>query len=297
MTQLTETAVAGVETTGAVPGEDADLVVFTPYRAGVPNLRRYLTDAWGRRHFAFELARTDLRSQHFNTVFGMVWLILNPLMLTFVYFLLTSIIGHVRGGSAHYLSHLMSGLFAYYLFMQSSSHSSNSVVKGGKLIMNTAFPKVLLPISAVFVGIMRFIPTIAIYLIIHAIAGQPFSPAMLWGVIPFAELVLFTIGFAMLVSSLNVYFRDLKAFLPYMLRIWLYLSPVLYYIDQFPHRLWPMKYINPLFPILGTWTQALGEAKVPGWHLMIEGAIWAAIAVAVGGYVFISRERDFAVRI
>src|SRR5262245_65410535 len=76
----------------------ADIVrVHAPYRKGLPNLPVYLKDLWERRHFAVEMSRTQIRSQHLNTVFGQLWLILNPLLLALVYFMLVMILGRGRG--------------------------------------------------------------------------------------------------------------------------------------------------------------------------------------------------------
>ncbi len=66
--------------------------VYEPHRVGLPPLRPYLRELWRRREFAFEMSRTDLRSQHFNTVFGQLWLVLNPLLLACVYFILVDIL-------------------------------------------------------------------------------------------------------------------------------------------------------------------------------------------------------------
>src|SRR3712207_5440560 len=66
--------------------------VYEPHRVGLPKLGPYLREVWRRREFAAELSRTKLRSQHFNTVFGQLWLVLNPLLLGLVYFILVDIL-------------------------------------------------------------------------------------------------------------------------------------------------------------------------------------------------------------
>lgn len=137
-----------------------DVQVYTPFRGGIPRLRPYLREVWVRRYFALELARAEIRTQNSGTGLGQLWLILNPLLLTFVYYLLTTII---RGGSRgpEYLAHIMAGLFLYYLFSTSVSGGASSILSSGRLVLNTAFPKMLLPISVVAVSFMRFLPTVA----------------------------------------------------------------------------------------------------------------------------------------
>src|SRR5919205_10118 len=87
--------------------------IYEPHRVGLPKLGPYLRELWRRREFAVELSRTKLRSQHFNTVFGQLWLVLNPLLLGLVYFILVDILqSGTRGGA--FFAHLLAGIFAYY---------------------------------------------------------------------------------------------------------------------------------------------------------------------------------------
>src|SRR5215208_3081324 len=135
--------------------------VYEPHRVGLPPLVPYVRELWRRREFAFELSRTNLRAQHFNTVFGQAWLVINPLLLALVYFVLVDILRNGSRGSA-FFAHLVAGLFAYYLVNHAVTLGAKSVVSGGRLILNTAFPRTLLPLSSVINAFMRFLPTMAV---------------------------------------------------------------------------------------------------------------------------------------
>jgi teichoic acid transport system permease protein len=273
-----------------------DVQVYTPFRGGIPRLGPYLREVWARRHFALELARSEIRTQNTGTGLGQLWLILNPLLLTFVYYLLTTII---RGGSRGegYLAHIMAGLFLYYLFSTSVAGGASSILSSGRLVLNTAFPKMLLPISVVAVSFMRFLPTVGIYLAVHALAGLGFSWEMLWGLVPLGLIVVFATGLGMLFATLNLYFRDVKAFLPYVLRIWMYMSPVLWFPEEIPQSLDVIRYVNPLFPIVGAWSEAVVEGAAPPPEMLAAGAAWAFGGLVVGALALLSREREFAVRL
>ncbi|MEA2288099.1 MAG: teichoic acid transport system permease protein, partial [Solirubrobacteraceae bacterium] len=211
------------------PGRDdefsAERHVYEPHRIGLPPLRPYLRELWRRRQFAVEMSRTTLRAQHFNSVLGQFWLVLNPLLLTFVYFLLVDILRSGTRGSV-FFAHLMAGLFAFNLLSGSVTQGARSVVGGGRLILNTAFPRTLLPLSSVITAFMRFLPTVGIYAVVHVIAGLPVGPHLLWAIPILGMLVVFAAGVSMLVAAAQVYFRDVSSFLPYLMRIWLYGSPV-----------------------------------------------------------------------
>jgi teichoic acid transport system permease protein len=274
----------------------SEIHVYEPHKVGLPPLGAYLRQLWRRRGFAFELSRSDLRSKHFNTALGQLWLILNPLFLGLVYFALVQIIGR-RGGTIEALAQLLLALFAFRLVSTSISQGARSVVGGGKLILNTAFPRTLLPLSAVQTCFLLFLPTLAIYAVAHVVAGMPVTPEILWAIPIIGMMVVFAAGAAMLVGAVQVYFRDFANFLRYMLRIWLYLSPILWTAAQVPEKYKPLLYANPLYPPLTALSDAVTLGVTPRTSLLLLTLAWAVGALVVGSLFFISREREFAVRL
>jgi teichoic acid transport system permease protein len=273
----------------------ADPQVYEPHRVGLPPLGTYLRQLWDRREFAFELARTNLRAQHYNTAFGQLWLVLNPLFLGLVYFALVEIIGGNRG--TDFLAHLMLGLFAFRLVSTSVGQGARSVVGGGRLILNISFPRVLLPLAAVLTSFMRFLPTLLVYAVVHAIAGLPVGPHLLWAIPIIVLITVFATGAAMFAATAQVYFRDMTNFLPYFMRIWLYSSPVLYYAEEVPSRFKPIIEANPLYPMLTALSDVANRGETPSLGLLAWGAAWAVGALIAGALFFMSREREFAVRL
>lgn len=270
--------------------------VYEPHRVGLPPIRSYLRQLWRRREFAFELSRANLRAQHFNTTLGQLWLILNPLLLAFVYLVLVEI---VRRGSrgTDFFAHLMLGLFAFRLVSTCVSEGARSVVSGGRLILNVAFPRTLLPLASVMTAFMRFLPTLAVYAVMHGIAGLPVGLHLLWAIPIFALLLVFGTGAAMFAATAQVYFRDLTNFLPYFTRIWLYTSPVLFYIEEVPRRFKPILAANPLYPLLGALSDVVNRGETPSAQYLAAGTAWALGVFFAGTLFFLSREREFAVRL
>jgi teichoic acid transport system permease protein len=275
---------------------EPEVHVYEPHKVGLPPLSAYLHELWRRRQFAFELARTKLAAQHYGTAFGMTWLILNPLLLGVVYFILVDIL---RRGShpPGFFAHLLAGIFAYYLMADAVRPSAKSVTSGGRLILNTAFPRTLLPIAAVMTSVMRFLPTIGVYAVVHVVSGLPVDVELLWAIPIFLELVVFTVGLSMLVAALQVYFRDVANFLPYVLRIGVYVSPILWVADQIPHGYDWLLYVNPMGSMLAAWSEAINQGATPPLDWMLVGAAWALVTFVGGGLFFVSREREFAVRL
>jgi teichoic acid transport system permease protein len=254
-------------------------------------------ELWRRREFAVELSRTQLREQHFNTVFGQLWLVLNPLLLALVYFLLVDILRRSTSHDGQFFAHLMAGLFVFYFIHNSITVGVKSVTKGGRLILNSAFPRALLPLAAVITAFMRFLPTFVVYIPVHIATGLPIGPQLLWLVPIFALFALMAAGLSMLVAAAQVYFRDLSSFLPYVLRIWLYCSPVLYYAERVPERYRWILDVNPLGGLLTAWSDVLNRGHAPETTSMLLGLAWGVGIFVAAALFFMSREREFAVRL
>lgn len=273
--------------------------VYEPHKVGLPALRPYFKALWQRREFAAEMSRTNIRAANTNTFFGQVWLVLNPLLLAAVYYLLVDIIagGSSKVDAAERFAHMCGGLFAFYYFSGAMTAGAASVVGGGKLLMNQSFPRMLLPLSAVRTAFFRFLPTMVVYLAIHLVMRQPLHPAMLLAPVFLAFLTIFAAGMGMIFAALQVYFRDTTSFLPYFVRIWLYLSPVLWFAEQAPAKFKGFIQYNPLYSLIGGWTDLLVRGHIPNWEMWAGAAAWALVAFVVGSLFFMSREREFVVRL
>ncbi len=301
---------------------ESSIQVFEPHRASLPPVRPYLREFWRRRRFAYELSRTTQKAANFDSPIGSVWLVLNPLLLAFVYFLLIEVISGGAKKQAGWSSflHIVIGLFTWTLVASCMSVGATSVTAGGKLILNQSFPRALLPFSSVISSLMNYWPTIPVYLVMYGL-GLVFLPhvppgqgskglvgptwALLWHPVLVALLVITGYGLAMIFSTMTVYFRDTTKFLSYVLRIWLYLSPVLYPVSAMVEKydkVWPplgkiMIYGNPLGPVLGVMNDIWVEGVSPSPALLAGAMLWAAFLLLFGGWFFVSRERDFAVRL
>ena len=272
---------------------------YGPHRAGLPPLVPYFRELWHRRGFASEMSRATMRGEKTSTFFGQAWLVINPLLLAGVYYLLITIL---RGGhDPKAFVHLTLALFAFNLVSSSINSGTKSVVSSGKLLINTAFPRLLIPLSAVRTAFFRFLPTVPVYFVFHLIfLTDVWSPTMLLSLYFLGTIVLFGAGLAAFFATVQVYFRDTSSFLPYFIRIWMYLSPVLWLPENVAHfnkTLLTIIQLNPMYSMVGGYTEALQEQKVPDPALFLSSGLWALAAAAVGFLFFISRERDFAVRL
>ncbi|MDR1190031.1 MAG: ABC transporter permease [Bifidobacteriaceae bacterium] len=288
---------------GQTSGVRDELHVYEAGRHGLPKIGPYVRDLVERWPFAAEFSRSSIRSAHTDTVFGRLWLIINPTLLAVVYFILVVIITKtpIKDGGP-LLTQICCGLFLYAsLFQSAVAAGAGSVTGGGSLISRMAFPRLLMPLAAVRTSFFRFLPTLPVFLVLKVVLTRkgPWGWEMLLSIYFLVLMLVFSAGLAAFMGALQVYFRDAGSFLPYFLRIWMYLSPVLWPVSTFPpgNDLYGLMLVNPMYSICGGWTETLLSAEAPRLEMWVIGLAWAVASFVVGSLFFMSRERDFAVRI
>lgn len=264
--------------------------------AGLPSLRAYASDVWDRRELVGALASSDLKAEHFATVFGQAWNVLNPILLAGVFLVLLHV---VTGGerSDERTAVLVAGVFYFQFTRNSLSTAANSILRGQRLVLNAVFPRAALPLAAVLSSVLLFLPTLVVYVGVHAWIGLPLTPSLLlWLVLLFVPLVVFSTGVALFYAAATVEFRDANAFLPHILRYWFYLTPVLYFVRDIPSDIKPLLTLNPLYPVFaGLQRTVLGGAPTP--TQLVAATAWAIVAFLAGSFYFVARESHFAVRL
>ncbi|MBA3906575.1 MAG: ABC transporter permease [Pseudonocardiales bacterium] len=272
--------------------------VYKPHKAGLPPLGRYISELWRRRTFVRELSRAELKAQNYQTVFGQLWLILNPLLNATVYFFLVDILSSGSKRAPNYITHLLSGIFAYTFFSGGVSQAAGSVGSSGKLILNTAFPRLLLPLTEIVIAFFRFLPTLPVLAAIILLNNRSnISWTLLLTVPIFGLLVLFTAGLGFICATLQVYNTDFKNLLPYLLRLGLYMTPILWFADSSSGIRGRIATFNPLSPIFELWSDAIVRGGLSPWETWLRALLYSVVLFVVGFVVYVSREREYAVRL
>lgn len=253
-------------------------------------LRLYLADLWDRREFIWFLAMGNFKARNASTALGLFWWVLNPLLLSIVYYL---VFGLIFPGSRDIL-YLMSGMFVFHFTAQAMTGGANAVLQNTRLLANLRFPRIILPIANLLESTMGFLVSLALLLALAIpmtgrLPGWEFLLLLL--AIPLQFLL--NLGLGSMAARLAVPFRDVNNLIPYLNRIWLYLSPII----------WPLSFLdsprveglsafaplNPMFPIIAVYRSAL--LGYP-FELATLGqfAAWAAVLGVVGIGLFIKYE-------
>jgi teichoic acid transport system permease protein len=242
----------------------------------------YLRTLWDRREFAWYLAIGNLKARNASTGLGLFWWVLNPLLLGAVYYIVFGIIVPVGRD----LAYLLSGMFVFYYTSTSVTGGANSILSNARLLVNVSFPRLILPIVAVIEAGVGFLASlVALYVIIGPIqllfSGEATWPTLtaVWLLpIIFVIQTVFNLGLAALAGRIAVPFRDVNNLIPYLLRLWLYLSPIIYgpaFIERLNEPWTTVYQFNPMVPLLGVYrTALLGYPFVPSE--LFWSAVWAA---------------------
>jgi ABC-type polysaccharide/polyol phosphate export permease len=272
--------------------------VYESTATGMPPLRPYLAELWARRRFIWHLARSDLKAEHYDSAIGQLWVILDPLLLAAVYFLLRTVVRPAGSGAVRneIIAHLVWAVFVFTFVSNAMMAGARSLLNGRGLIMNAAFPRAVLPITATIKSVFDFLPTVFVYFAFHLVLGQPFGLALLALPLLIVILTVMGLGLGLLFAPLMVFYRDTAGFLPYITKIWLYVTPALYFVREIPPALLVYLRFNPLYPSFAALEQIF-NAQWPSPAYLIASSAWALGFFLVGAVVFLARERDFAVRL
>lgn len=256
-------------------------------RLGIlPPLGTYIREVWRRRDFAIVVPLGDLRARHMDTVLGQFWHLLNPALLVGVYFLIFGVILGTDRGIEHFLAFLTLGVLMFQFTQRTAMNGASTVATNEGLLRSIQFPRVLLPLSALVFQVAAFVPALFVALVVALATGV--SPDLSWFMlIPVLLLqVAFNFGVVLIVSRLADRFRDIQQVLPFLFRILLYLSGIVFSVERYVQseywqKLW---IVNPMYSFVSLARGALLDMPVSP-SMWVSVLLWSSLGL-VGGFLF-----------
>ncbi|WP_282939473.1 ABC transporter permease [Paenibacillus sp. RC67] len=244
------------------------------------------------RQMLESLVLTDLRTRYKGSFFGFLWTLLNPLLMLLVYSIVFKFI--VRIDMDNYTSYLFIGLISWFLINQAVLSGTGVVIRNAGLVKKIYFPKEILPLSVVIGGVINyFFSLLILFPILFFNKIQLGLPLLLFPIILLVYF-LFTFAITLIVSSLNVYFRDLEHILGIIMMVWFYLTPIVFTSSMIPKEI---KYIfdyNPVKVIIEGFHDIFFYNKFPDAGPLITVAIVALLMLYFGFFIFKKLSRNFA---
>ena len=257
--------------------------------------RNYWRDVWRYRELFWFLAWRDILVRYKQTVLGIAWALLQPLLTVVIFTIVFGRIARLPSNGVPYPILVLAGLLPWQFFARSFTEAGTSLVVNTNLISKIYFPRVIVPMVSVVVGLIDFVVAFALLLAMMIWYQFPPGPQIvaLVAVIPFTLLVI--IGPSLWLSALTVRYRDFRHLVPFMVQLGVYISPVGFSSDVVPAGLRPFFYLNPMAGIIDGFRWAIlgGKGAFPLYGLALSAIV--SLTLLVSGFLYFRKsERRFA---
>lgn len=232
--------------------------------------KNYWQDLWRYRELFYILSWRDIKVRYKQTVIGVAWSLIRPLLTMLIFTIVFSLIAKLPAeGTSPYAMMVFAGLLPWQFFSNSLTESSNSLVGNTNLISKVYFPRLIIPATSIITSFVDFL--ISFVVMIALMFYYQFVPSWQILLLPFFTIVAFlaSFGAGLLLTTLNVKFRDFRYIVPFIVQLGLYISPVGFSSSVIPEK-WRLIYsLNPMVGVIDgfRWCILGGESKIywPGF--------------------------------
>ncbi len=254
-------------------------------------MRRFLFDVrevWRYRSLLWMLVVRDLKTRYRSSVLGVAWSFLQPLGMMVVMTFAFSVINRAPSTIEHYSVFILSGLLAWNFFSAAVTGATGSVVANASLVKKGYFPRSILPVSVVISSLINFLLALPVWVVVTVLSGHPIHATVL--LLPFAIAiqVIFSVGVSLLLSTLNVFYRDTQFILELGMLALFFLTPIWYDIDNAPQRevgLW-VRRLNPMASLVNIYQDLMYWGRPTELDFVLRTVVTAVMVLFVGYLVF-----------
>ena len=238
------------------------------------------------------LVLRHLSMRYRGSVLGFLWSFLNPLCLMLVYTLVFRY--YIRYDKEHYAVFLFCGLLPWLWVTSGLLEGAASIVSSGHLITKSMFPAHILPTVSVLTTGINFVLSLPLLFIFMVVAGMPLHATLLLLPVLVLLQLVFLLGLSLLLSALNVHYRDVQHIVGNLLTFLFFLCPILYPIDQVPERFRFMQDLNPLASLTVCYHSLVLEGSLPPLFTVCWLLLFVVLSLLVGNMVFDRYRESFA---
>jgi homopolymeric O-antigen transport system permease protein len=270
---------------------DKPLVVIKPTQAWAAiNLR----ELWARREVLYFLVWRDLKVRYKQTVLGVTWVIVQPLVTALIFTVFFGILARVPSEGLPYTVFAFAGLLPWIFFSNAVTQSSTSLVASSHLVTKVYFPRIMIPAAAVATWLLDF----AISFVMLGGLMVYYGVALTWNFLAIPALLLLltflALGVGMWLSAINVKYRDVRYLLPFLLQVLMFASPVIYPPAFVPEKWRWMLSLNPMTGIIDGFRAAIFGAKLLDRRSLALSVLISLLILVSGAFAFKRMEKTFA---
>jgi lipopolysaccharide transport system permease protein len=260
-------------------------------RLKFPDLREF----WDHRDLAYVLLRRDLSIRYRQSVVGVLWAVLQPVLLAVVFSVFLGALAKVPSEEGvPYPVFALSGLVMWLFFSTAVSRAADSTVASSELISKVYFPRLVIPVAAILAPTVDFLFAFVVLIGALLVYGMPIEPEILLVPLLIPMALAVALGAGLWLSALHVKYRDVNILVPFLIQVGMFVTPVLYPFSLVPDRLQPLYALNPLVGIIESFRWMLfPELGFPGWIILVP--LGTGVLLLVFGALYFHRaEQTFA---
>ena len=253
-----------------------------------------LNEIWQYRELLYFLTKRDIKVRYKQTVLGGLWAIIQPLFTMIVFTLFFGRLAKMPSDGIPYPIFVYAGLLPWTYFANALSTSGNSLVGSQNLITKVYFPRLIIPASAALAGLLDFF-----------VAMSVLGALMVWyQYLPGIEILLFpflvgltflcAVGVGMWLSALNVEYRDIRYVIPFLIQLWMFVSPVIYPVSLVSEKYRWLLALNPMWGVINAYRASLLGHNPIDWFLLGASSLIIFVLFLSGLYYFRRMEKTFA---
>ena len=259
-----------------------------------PAVEEFL-DSIKYRDLIYQFIRRDIVARYKRSFLGVLWTMLQPLgMMVVMAIVFSTLFRRVEG----YPAYVLSGLIAWTYFSQTTTAAIYQIVWGGVLIRRIYIPATSFSISSIGTGMVNLVLSLFPLLIIVFVVGRPITWALLFLPVAILLVTAFALGISLIISTMTVYFPDLKEMYTIIVQVWMYLTPIIYPEDILPeaYRFWVL-HLNPMYYMINMFRTPIYDGVLPSIGIVIPGALIAVATLLVGWIYFSNKADEFAYKV
>ena len=240
------------------------------------------------------LTKREVKGRYSQSFFGVAWAIVQPLAAMIVFTIVFSRVANMPSDGVPYPIFAYAALVPWFFFSNSVASGTMSLITYRNIVTKTYFPREIVPLSQVCSRLIDFAAASVFYagfMIYYGVKPGSWAPMAL---VFFVLLILFTVGFTLATSSINVFYRDVNPVVQIALQLWLYLTPVAYPLSRISDRYRWLFVLNPLTAIVEGFRASLVFGRAPDWHIVAVSAAITIVLFTAAFVMFKKMDRYFA---
>lgn len=260
--------------------------------------RESFRELWLYREVLSAFVVRQVKVKYKQAAIGIGWVVLQPVLAAALFAVFLGRLSGISSEGAPYLLFALAGTAGWTFFSSGFTSASESLVRDQGLLRKVFFPREILPLAAVIASVVDLVPALATVTVGAALYGR--FPTVAMVALPLPLLVLFAAaaGLGLILSSLNVYYRDVRLILPFVIQIALFASPVVYSLRVVPPG-WrtPYAILNPAAAGIDGIRRIFVHGTWPDFTITLGALGWSAIVALLGYWLFKRLERGFSDRV